>query len=32
MTKYDQECIKQLQQINKLINEINNNLKGLKNE
>ena len=32
MTKYDKECIKQLEQINKLINEINNNLKGLKNE
>ena len=32
MTKYDQECIKQLEQINKLINEINNNLKGIKNE
>ena len=32
MTKYDKECIKQLQQINKLIDEINNNLKGLQNE
>ena len=30
--QYDKECIKQLEQINKLINEINNNLKGLKNE
>ena len=30
--QYDKEFIKQLEQINKLINEINNNLKGLKNE
>ena len=30
--QYDKECIKQLEQIKQLINEINNNLKGLQNE
>ena len=30
--QYDKKVIQQLEQINKLIDEINQNLKGLKNE
>ena len=30
--QYDKQCIKQLDEINKLIDEINHNLKGLKND